>query len=335
VRNKASAVFIALAVTAGLLPRQGSSAEIKSIGDSEGRITIAITGKINLGDTDVFAAELKQANDAKKIVATVSLNSVGGNLLEGVKLADAVRFGKISTNVEKMCASACFLVFAAGSTKVANYAAQIGVHGASDISGAETVQSNAATVSMAKIAKKLGVPAAIIGRMVVTPPSEMVWLSPADLQSMGTTMVGKPDQVLVIPGPTIANQTPAGAPMPLHQGMPGSRRSWATMTDNALEISKRQNGGTAKTLRSCQPREGICNSGVLFKMNGKDVTVLSRQNIDGKIIQREICTYNDFDDVRACMNWDTNEIHRDMKNSQGVWAKVADYGLPAVGNAAK
>jgi hypothetical protein len=324
VRNKASAVFIALAVTAGLLPRQGLSAEIKSIGDSEGRITIAITGTINLGDTDVFAAELKQANDAKKIVANVSLNSVGGNLLEGVKLADAVRFGKISTHVERMCASACFLVFAAGSTKFANYAARIGVHGASDISGAETVQSNAATVSMAKIAKKLGVPAAIIGRMVVTPPSEMVWLSPADLQSMGTTMVGKPDQVSVIPGPTTADQTAAGAPMPLHQGMPAARRSWATMTDNALEISKRQNGGTAKTLRSCQPREGICNTGVLFKVNGKDVTVLSRQNIDGKIIQREICTYNDFDDVRSCMNWDTNETHRDMKNSQGVWAKVAD-----------
>ena len=96
------------------------------------------------------------------------------------------------------------------------------------------------------------------------------------------------------------------------------------MTDNALELSRRQNGGTAKTLRSCQPRERICNTGVLFKMNGKDVAVLSRQNIDGKIIQREICTYNDFDDVRSCVNWETNETHRDMKDSQGVWAKIAD-----------
>jgi len=324
VRNKASAAFIALAVTAGLLPRQGSSAEIKSITDKDGRVIVVITGKIAVGDADAFTAEVKQANDAGKIVANVSLNSVGGNLLEGVKLADAVRFGKISTNVETTCASACFLVFAAGSTKFANYTAQIGVHGVSDISGAETVQSDAATVSMAKIAKKLNVPAAIIGRMVVTPPSEMVWLSPTDLQSMGTTMVAKPDQVPVIPGPTIANQTPAGAPMPLNQDMPASRRSWTTMTDNALEISRRQNGGTAKTLRSCQPREGICNTGVLFKMNGKDVAVLSRQNIDGKIIQREICTYNDFDDVRSCVNWDTNQTHRDMKDSRGVWAKIAD-----------
>ena len=154
--NKASAAFIALAVTAGLLPRQGSSAEIKSIDDRDGRITIAITGKITLGDTDAFAAEVKRANVAGKMVANVSLNSVGGNLLEGVKLADAVRVGKISINVDKTCASACFLVFAAGTTKFANYAAQIGVHGASDISGAETVQSDAATVSMAKIPNHLG-----------------------------------------------------------------------------------------------------------------------------------------------------------------------------------
>jgi len=103
VTNKASAAFFALTVMAGLLPRQGSSAEIKSIGDGDGRITIVITGKITPGDTDAFAAEVKQANDAKKIVANVSLNSVGGNLLEGVKLAAAVRVGKISTNVEKTC----------------------------------------------------------------------------------------------------------------------------------------------------------------------------------------------------------------------------------------
>jgi hypothetical protein len=60
--------------------------------------------------------------------------------------------------------------------------------------GRETVSSNAATVSMAKVAKELGVPPAIIGRMVVTPPNEMVWLSPQELQSMGVTMVGKPAQ---------------------------------------------------------------------------------------------------------------------------------------------
>jgi hypothetical protein len=30
--------------------------------------------------------------------------------------------------------------------------------------------------------------------MVVTPPQQMIWLSPNDLRAMGTTITGKPDQ---------------------------------------------------------------------------------------------------------------------------------------------
>lgn len=146
-------------------------------------------------------------------MTSIRLNSLGGNLLEGVKLAEAVKFARIAANVGQgaQCASACFLIFAAGETKYASYSAQIGVHGASDENGRETISSNAATVSMARIAKELSVPSSIIGRMVVTPPSEMMWLSSTDLQSMGTTMVGKPIQT-----------TPNAAVRPTIQQLPGS-----------------------------------------------------------------------------------------------------------------
>jgi hypothetical protein len=69
--------------------------------------------------------------------------------------------------------------------------ASVGVHGASDKNGQETDGSNSATVAMAKIVKELGVPADIIGRMVVTAPDQMVWLSPNNLRAMGTTMTGR------------------------------------------------------------------------------------------------------------------------------------------------
>src|ERR1700677_2426794 len=89
--------------------------------------------------------------------------------------------------------------------------AQIGVHGASSHDGEETVQSGAATVSMARVAKELGVPPAIIGRMVVTPPDQMVWLNSQDLQSMGVILLGKPRQTENSP---VANfqQVPNGEP---------------------------------------------------------------------------------------------------------------------------
>jgi hypothetical protein len=196
------------------------------------------------------------------------------------------------------------------------------VHGASDERGAETVQSGAATVSMARIAKELGVPAAIIGRMVVTPPAEMVWLSPADLQSMGTTMIGKPSQLPNVQSGPVAKQTQPDEPMQLRQTT--APASWETFTNNAFELSRQQNGGTPKTLRSCQPEERMCSTGIMFEMDGIHAIVLSRQNLDGKIIQRELCTFNNFGDIRSCLDWDTKATHRDMKDAKGVWSKVAD-----------
>jgi hypothetical protein len=188
-RRFALAIIISCAI-----PSAASAATFKSVATKDGKTIVLLTGEIAEGDADTLTAAIKAANDAGKLVSGVRLNSPGGNLLEGLKLAEAVRFAKVATNVagNATCASACFLIYAAGATKFANYTAQVGVHGASDEKGEESAASGAATVSMARAANELGVPAAIVGRMVVTPPNEMVWLTPQDLQSMGTTMVGKP-----------------------------------------------------------------------------------------------------------------------------------------------
>jgi hypothetical protein len=324
------------------LGNQSQAAELKPSVTRDGRVIIFMSGDIDVGDTEALKAAIKVANDAGKLVSSLRLNSIGGNLLESVKLAEIVKFAKMATNVGQgaTCASACFLVFAAGETKFANYNAKIGVHGASDETGEETVQSGAATVSMARVAKELGVPPAIIGRMVVTPPSEMVWLSPTDLQSMGTTMVGKPSQLPNIPDGPIAKQTQPGAPVQLQPGAttqlqpgapaqlppgkPSTPASWKTLVDGALDISSRQHGGKPKTTRSCQPEAQVCTTAIVLTVNGVDTAILARENAQGKIIEREICTFNDFNDVRTCMDFDSKLSHRDMKDSKGNWSKVAD-----------
>src|SRR5260370_18013409 len=217
-----------------------TAADLKSAALKDGRIVISISGDIAEGDNDGFKAAIKIANDAGKLVSSVRLNSPGGNLLEGAQLAAVVKFAKMATNVGQgaTCASACFLVFASGENKFANYTAQIGRHGPSDQAGSETCQSGAATVSMARIAKELGVPAAIIGRMVVTPPNEMVWLSPADLQSMGTTLVGKPSQV---PPPTAnIRQLPPSSPVDL------SPKAKASATPTRSEILNKAVAASAR-----------------------------------------------------------------------------------------
>jgi hypothetical protein len=114
-----------------------------------------------------------------KIVEYVQLNSAGGKLVEGVKLATAIREGKISTAVGQgaVCASACFLAFAAGDPKFAGDGARIGVHRASLKGGQETVLSEAVTTSMGSFAKELGVPSGIVGRMLKTSPKQILWLN--------------------------------------------------------------------------------------------------------------------------------------------------------------
>ena len=163
-----------------------AAAEMKSLNLEDDSVEISVSGNIAPGDADLLNARIKAANDAGKQETSLRLNSAGGNLLEAVRLAAAVKLAKMSTNVGQSatCASACFLIFAAGETKNASNSARIGVHGASE----KGVVSRAATTSMADVAKALDVPWSIIRRMINTPPGEVEWLSLADLRLMGTTV---------------------------------------------------------------------------------------------------------------------------------------------------
>ena len=257
----------------------------------------------------------------------VRLNSPGGSILEGVKLADIIRFGKIATSVigNSQCASACFIVFAAGSEKNASYTASVGVHGVSDKSGQETVEAGAATVTIARIAKELGVPPSIIGKMVVTPPEQMVWLTPDDLRSMGTTMTGKPAQVPTKP-PSTSPLSPQLRPQEkstASQAEPPP--TWEKLLDRGIELSTQQHQGNPNFNRVCQPEFKECINGLFFKANdGTDMLMKVTEDLNGKRLKREICSFNTHGDIRSCVNWDTGEMHRDMKNKNGEWYKVDD-----------
>ncbi len=134
-----STFFIAALICAGsALP--SASATLTSYVSKEGKVIVILNGEVAPGDTDQLQQIIKTANDSGKIVSGIRLNSPGGNLLEGVKLADAIRFAKIASVVPNgsTCASACFVAFAAGADKFASYNDSIGVHGASDPNARQT-----------------------------------------------------------------------------------------------------------------------------------------------------------------------------------------------------
>jgi hypothetical protein len=302
-----------------------SSATIKSLPGKHGGVIIEISGQITAGDADAFTREVKQAKAAGKLVENVQLNSTGGRLLEGARLAGTIREEKISTTVGQgaVCASACFLAFAAGDPKFVGDGAQIGVHKASEKGGRETVLSDAVTDSMARFAKELGVPSAIIARMVKTPPKQIVWLTAQDLRSMGVN----PRQVAS--DGLSAQQIPGefaslAAVTPQARAASGSASSWNEFIDKVAKLSADQHDGNAALSRLCQPELNNCVLGLAYLLkDGRQGLAVVIQDVNGKTIRREVCEFNSSNDVRNCVDWDSGAKHHDTRDMKGDWVQIA------------
>ena len=309
------AIFLGVAV-AGFLAAPASSATITSLPGKYGGLIIQISGQVTLGDVGVFIGAVKQANATGKVIESVELNSTGGSLNEGVRLARAIREAKISTVVGQgaVCASACFLIFAAGDPKFVGDGARIGVHKASEKGGRETMRSGAATESMANFAKQLGVPSSIIGRMVRTPAKQIGWLDSQDLRAMGVSMAGLPTQTKHVAAEGVSVQ----------QGST-SATGWNEFIDKVSKVSADQNDGKPILSRLCQPDLDNCILGLEYLLpDGRKGLAVVIQDAKGKTLRREVCEFNSSSDVRNCVDWDSGAKHHDIKNTKGDWVRTIE-----------
>ncbi len=184
-------ILVGVTAAIGMYCGQAGAMQFSAIPlDDSGKVLIAAVGEIVPGDLDRLAAYVGTLPAADRIVG-FALDSPGGNVVEASKIADAIRLAQATVGVmgQAKCASACFLIFAAGGRRLAETTALIGVHSASE-AGAETQTSMAMTTVMAREAATLGVPPGIIGRMVSAAPGQMEWLTQRDLMSMGVLLIG-------------------------------------------------------------------------------------------------------------------------------------------------
>jgi hypothetical protein len=158
-----------------------------------GHVALHLTGRIDSKDAAAFADAVGKLIAAGKRVDVVSLNSIGGQLGEGALIAGTIRARRLATRVENgaVCASTCFLAFAAGEPRTAHPNAYIGVHQAADNDGRNTSKSREATRAMVEFARQLGVSSTITDKMGRTPSDSLEWLSARDLRSMGATVSNK------------------------------------------------------------------------------------------------------------------------------------------------
>lgn len=197
-------------------------------------------GPIVKGDAGRLEQALAAVPPGRRLVA-LALDSPGGNVVEGEQLAHLIRSRGLSVVIpsNSKCVSACFLLLAASPRRLAASDALVGVHSASE-DGEETGTSLAVTTLMARAAAELGIPPAIIGKMVQTTPGRVEWLTRADLVSMDVSVYDNDSHPAATasggappPAPAPA-QAPAPAPNPSQPVAPGpglaagrdDRRAW-------------------------------------------------------------------------------------------------------------
>jgi len=212
------------------LPAQAMQFEPVTI--SASAVAISGRGEIVGGDTARLGKALAAVPPGKRLLG-LSLDSPGGMVVEGERLAHLIRARGLSVLIppHSQCALACFLLLAASPSRFAAVDALVGVHSVSE-NGKETDSSLAVTTLMARDAAELGVPPAIIGKMVETTPGRIEWLTRADLVSMDVTMLDgdAPDSrpartapAAPAPAPAVA---PAATPDPGFAAGADARRAW-------------------------------------------------------------------------------------------------------------
>jgi hypothetical protein len=233
---------------------------------------ITVTGKIRPGDDVTFGAALSdviQTNShARPII--VRLASPGGDVATSENIADLIVRFDLWTHVDRLCASSCFLIFMAGKNRTFSPHAKIGVHRAYQGWGMETPVSLATTMVM--IGKAQGysptvIPPTIIAKLAGTPGTSISWLSPGELQQIGTTME-PPEAKTVAHTPAALRDAQTFSSRYVHKdpdhaaqfgGKTGVSRRWLDSYDDAYSM------GTAP--RDCDvgsiPDNDGCRAGAL------------------------------------------------------------------------
>jgi hypothetical protein len=136
----------------------------------DGRV-VAFSGGINDG---AAAAIDKAIGDGPK-VGTPLLDSAGGWLREGNRMADVVRRDQINTRVERECFSACTLGLLGGANRSAGDKARIGFHRGRAVG--ESTEDRALPVSRDgfELYRRAGLKADFVRRIVGT-PNNSIWI---------------------------------------------------------------------------------------------------------------------------------------------------------------
>jgi hypothetical protein len=175
--------FLLLMVRAGI---STADAAMISADQTEGSPYIIISGAIELADYEKFKA---QADKISNSGAVVFLDSEGGEIIGALSIGELIRERGFTTAVieNRLCASACALVWLAGKNRYWHPSGKLGFHAAYHVTGDGLSESGSANALIGAYLAKLGYGYQTIYYVTSAPPTGMAWLSPAKSVEVGIT----------------------------------------------------------------------------------------------------------------------------------------------------
>ncbi len=136
--------------------------------------SVTLSGPFGMGAATRFERTLKKAPQLRRVV----LESPGGRLYEAHQIAGRVRALGLQTRAAGDCASACTLVFIAGSQRSVAPRARLGFHRAS-VPSHNPLHDGMANRKLQALYEEAGLPSSFIHHVLQT-PSQRMWFPPAD-----------------------------------------------------------------------------------------------------------------------------------------------------------
>jgi hypothetical protein len=147
---------------------------------------ISVKGPIVRGDAAVFSHVTSDSNQA-----IVLLNSEGGIVVDALAIGRESRRRNFATSVapNKLCASACALIWLAGARRYAEDGSAIGFHASYIEKDGALLESGVANALVGAYVSQLGLSDQVVAYVTSAPPKGMLWLTRNDAARLGLPFI--------------------------------------------------------------------------------------------------------------------------------------------------
>jgi hypothetical protein len=226
-------VLAALALAA-VSTVSAQAANITWWNDPNGYAVVDIAGELVPGDTDKFIKIASDAGIQSTAPIMVTLNSPGGVPQVGITIGNLIHRYHFVTSVRpsEKCASACALIWLAGTPRTLSSTSKVGFHAVYYQDSGQISPSGNAEVGAYLYG--LGFSYAAIDYFTQTPPESMDWLTPTKAKELNLQVVVLENRGYVAPPTRVAGVvTPPAATGLLC--FPGSAFVQPNPNDNSIE----------------------------------------------------------------------------------------------------